>query len=327
MFLSESSTRDQKWDYHASNRFQVARNFLEADFSLHKRGFNIFKCSNRLKFWVTGDGLILSVPTQQELLKKGINHFCRDRLCPSCQWRRSLRWKAEAHSMMDVIKPLHPLHRWIFMTLTVRSCHVSNLRDTLNLMSRSLRNWFDVTKHSPIHHRWPAVGWIKSTEITFDFVTGYCHPHFHILMMVEPDYYDSSKYICQQEHELSALWRQAMNLDYNPICDVRSADRKKLRSSIIPVDPCTSIPELLKYCTKESDLVDATPQFLSQYAAQIKGLRFIEPGGLFRDYQALGAEPEDLIGAENGNIGANAPALLFYWNSTIKVPRYQLEVA
>lgn len=325
LFLSQLSERDIPWEHHAHKKYVVSKNFQESN-EFFKRGQQMMKCCSTLKFNVVDGNLKLAIPSQREALK-GINGFCKDRLCPVCQWRRALRWRSEMYQVMPQLETYYSGHRWIMLTLTVRNCKVEELRKTIQHMTSSLHKWTsNGGKKTKIAKRWPAIGWIRSVEITHNRETNLSHPHIHILMMVKPNYYKSSDYIKQgstlETQEWSHLWRQAAKLDYHPIVDVRAIDIDKNRN---PVDPKNVIPEILKYTTKESDLVFSDKNWLFEYARQIKKLRLIESCGIFKEYlAALNQDPEDLIGATDNELPEDSTVLMFKWDCKPSLLRYVL---
>jgi hypothetical protein len=61
------------------------------------------------------------------------------------------------------------------------------------------------------------------------------------------------------------------------------------------------VPELLKYCVKESDLVGDREWFL-ELTRQMHKMRCVAVGGLLKDYlRTLEQEPDDLIGQSEEN--------------------------
>jgi hypothetical protein len=76
------------------------------------------------------------------------------------------------------------------------------------------------------------------------------------------------------------------------------------------------IPELLKYCVKESDLVADREWFLELTRQMIK-LRCIATGGVLKEYlKALEQEPEDLIGESEDPDEVDEGSLYFGWKPT-----------
>ena len=62
-------------------------------------------------------------------------NFCKDRLCPMCNWRRSLKIYSRVSRVMDEIEKQG--YRFIFLTLTVRNCDNEHLKDTIDMIFKS----------------------------------------------------------------------------------------------------------------------------------------------------------------------------------------------
>lgn len=294
--LSDLSHRDKPWDKHRGNADKVSAYYAGSEFQDY--GDRIHYCSEFLDFRLTSD-------ESEGLLKLKLNsaRFCRVRHCPVCQWRRSLMWKAKAYKVLPKIVAQYPTYRWLFVTLTVRNCQITDLRSTLTWMHESFKR---LTKLKDF----PAIGWIKSTEVTRG-KDGTAHPHFHCLLMVQSSYFGKN-YMKQQEWV--GLWRRCLRIDYNPVLDVQAI--KKGNS------PAALVPELLKYCTKESDLTADREWFL-ELTRQMHKTRTIATGGVLKDYlHELESEPEDLIGKGDEVEQSDEQHLYFEWKRKCK--KYKL---
>ena len=266
--LTDLSPRDKPWDKHRSNSDRVASHYVGSDF--HRYSERMTFCSELLDFTLK--------PTDDEsyALKLSSARFCRVRHCPVCQWRRSLAWKAKAYKVLPQIVEKYPKHRWLFVTLTQRNCKITELRETIKLMN-------DAFKRMTKLKDFPAIGWLKSVEVTRG-KDGSAHPHFHCLLMV-PSSYFGGNYLKQAEWV--AMWRKCLRLDYDPILDVQAIKKGS--------QPMQLVPELLKYCTKESDMT-VDREWLLELTRQMHKLRAIATGGVLKEYlKALEDEPEDLI--------------------------------
>ncbi len=91
-------------------------------------------------------------------------------------------WQARFYQAMPRLAAEHPKARWIFLTLTVKNCQISELRDTLKHMNASWQRLKDRKEFKPVS------GWIRSTEVTRG-KDGTAHPHFHALLMVPPSWF------------------------------------------------------------------------------------------------------------------------------------------
>lgn len=205
-------------------------------------------------------------------------------------------WKARAYAGLPKVLEAFPKHRWLFVTLTVRNCPVEHLRATLSVMNAGLVRLTD-------RKAWPAVGWIRATEVT-KAQNDYAHPHMHCLLLVPPSYFGKG-YLSQARW--TALWQESIRADYKPVVDVRSVKPDQ--------DALVLIPEVLKYQVKESDLVNDR-EWLDELTRQMHKTRAIGVGGVLRKYlRGLEEEPEDLIGLDDqAQAAADAPILRFGWD-------------
>jgi plasmid rolling circle replication initiator protein Rep len=147
----------------------------------------------------------------------------------------------------------------------------------------------------------PAVGWLKSTEVTRG-KDGSAHPHFHCLLMVQPGYFGKNY---MKQTEWVQMWRRSLRIDYDPVVEVRALKKDS--------NPAVLIPELLKYCTKESDLV-ADKEWFLELTRQMHNARVVSTGGLLKNYlKELEQEPEDLIGKSDDETMESDAHIMFAW--------------
>lgn len=212
-------------------------------------------------------------------------------------------WKARAYKVLPKIVEAYPTHRWLFLTLTQKNVPITELRQTLKLMNRGFQRLVELKA-------FPAIGWLRSTEVTKG-KDGTAHPHFHCLLLVPRSYF-GKKYIKQAEWV--EMWRKSMRLDYNPVLDVQAVKQGD--------KPMELVPELLKYCTKESDLVADRNWFL-ELTRQMHKMRAIATGGVLKEYlKELEEEPEDLIGKDDDVELMDEASVYFGWKRQEK--RYRL---
>lgn len=285
--LSDLSPQDKPWDKHRSYADAVEGLYRGSEFQDY--GDRIHYCSEFLKFGlVSGEDDALK-------LKLRAARFCRVRHCPVCQWRRSLMWKAKTYKVLPRIVEQHPKHRWLFVTLTQKNVPITELRQTLQAMNKAFQRLSQLKS-------FPAVGWLRSTEVTRS-KDGKAHPHFHCLLMVPPSYFNGKNYIKQEQWV--EMWRKSLRLNYNPVLDVQAVKQGS--------QPMELVPELLKYCTKESDLVSDREWFL-ELNRQMKKIRSINTGGVLKEYlKELENEPEDLIGEGDTSDEDDKASLYFGW--------------
>lgn len=284
--LSQVSERDKVWDEHRASADIVQRYYASSDFNRYAQRISFCADFIYFKLNVAG-GLTLSS-----------SRFCRVRYCPICQWRRSCMWKSKAHSALPKVSEAYPDYRWLFLTLTIRNCAITDLRETVDHLNKSFAR---LTKLK----EFPGVGWIKSLEVTRGR-DGSAHPHFHVLLLVKPSYF-STYYV--SKHRWSELWQQCLRIDYLPMTHIRPIKEHQSVTTIIP--------EILKYQTKPSDLVAERQWFLT-LTDQMHKIRAVAVGGVLKEYmRELEEEPDDLIGEGDDETIPNF-LLGFRWRTQIK---------
>lgn len=314
VYLSDVSPNDKPWDKHRASSEIIEQMYSDLGYARYPERLN--DCSKLLEFALqrTGDDLAL--------LKLYGAKFCRVRWCSVCKWRRSLMWRARFFKTIPAITADYPNHQFLFLTLTVKNCEVSNLRETINWMNKS----FDKLRR---RKSFPANGFVKAIEVTKS-EDGLAHPHFHCILIVPQDYFRGSKYINQKQW--IQLWKKSLKADYNPIVDVRKVKlsnsrhrtiSKRLNRELTDNDIVFyGLMECLKYSVKESDLM-SDPAWLDAITQQLHKTRAIALGGIFKQYLSED-EPEDLINTEleeNLEVLDTDARFLFGWKE--KVKRYQ----
>ena len=278
-YLSDLSPKDKPWDSHraiadtAQSLYRSAR--------LDKYADRMETCGKLLEFALRSDD------QGDATLKLQSTRFCRVRHCPVCQWRRSMKWQAKMFTAMPKVTEAYPTHRWIFVTLTVRNCDLVDLRAIVTSMNKGFVRMSQLKQ-------FPAIGWIKSIEVTRNPETGQAHPHIHCLMLVPPSYFGKA-YIKQEEWR--QLWQRSMRLDYLPVVNVKAVKPKKNKLTDELDDIGNAIVETLKYSVKEEDLI-AEEEWLVELTKQLHKTRAVAVGGVLRNFLKEEKEDDDLIHIE-----------------------------
>lgn len=285
--LSDLSPQDKPWDKHRSFADAVETLYRGSEFQNYSD--RIHFCSEFLKF-----GLLSSEDDLPKLKLKAAR-FCRVRHCPICQWRRSLMWKAKAYKVLPRIVETYPSYRWIFLTLTQKNVSIKELKQTLQNMTKSFQRLSQLKN-------FPAVGWLRSTEVTRSSENE-AHPHFHCLLMVSPGYFSGKNYLKQRDWV--DMWKKSLRVTYTPIVNIRSIKQDN--------DVTALVPEILKYCTKESDLV-VNKEWFFEFTKQMNGVRSISTGGILKEHlKELENEPNSLINNDSLSIQNSETSVYFEW--------------
>ena len=194
-------------------------------------------------------------------------------------------WRARFFQAVPKILDAHPQARFVFLTLTVRNCAIADLRATLQLMNKS---WERLSQRK----EFPAIGWVKAVEVTRS-QDGTAHPHFHVMLMVQPSYFKKG-YLSQARW--TELWRKSLRIDYTPVVNVKAVKPRPGHEGDLGAGMTAGILETLKYGVKESDLV-GDREWLLELTRQLHKTRAVAVGGVLQDL-IREEEPDDLIHPE-----------------------------
>lgn len=235
-------------------------------------------------------------------------NFCRIRLCPICQWRRSLKTFIHMTKIYQAVESDRK-HGYVFLTLTMENMPLEQLNEGLNQLFSALNRFFGYARIKRA-----VKGWYRGVEITHNVAMGTFHPHVHCLLCVNKRYFKSSDYISQQEW--GQLWKRALQVDYNPVIDVRKVKN----------DVYNAVVECAKYSVKESSLIypddwELTVTLVAALDKILNKRRFIAYGGIFKFWhQKLNLDDEesgDLIHIEDDkqDISELDPIIVYTWRT------------
>lgn len=224
----ESTTgKDKPWAKHKRGSARLATLYEKANEIvplLSERRLDALKnCGDWLEFVRYSDGT-------QKFLRA---YFCKVRLCPMCQWRRSLKLARRLYGTVERISATSPT-RFIFVTFTQRNVAGEKLGEELGKMTAAFSS---LMRRKPLKE--VVLGWCRSIEVTVNARDFSFHPHIHALVAVKAEYFGRG-YVKQARWR--ELWQGAMGLDYLPQVNVKA------------VDSGVSV-ELAKYCAKGLDVL------------------------------------------------------------------------
>lgn len=327
--------------YHASDKYEDER--------WRKKAKRMEDCCKVLMFKLTDKGLRLDKA-----------YTCKDRLCSMCNWRRSRKMTIQNYRIIEKANQEHKL-RWVFLTLTQRNCQGSELKEQIDRMMKAWNRFIGYRKIDRA-----VKGYFRALEITKDWDECITkkryytnpkyykrlglkpgdpnpnyktyHPHFHVLMCVPPSYFSKHKYIKQKEWQ--AFWKRAMQLDYDPIVDVRTVKPKKeapdldkieeeIKEAVKEMKEVKAIKEVSKYPMKDTDVLPA--DHLTEDGIEtaytmgnaIYRRKLIGYGGILegirKELQLDDAEDGDLVRLGDEDETANAICeVMAYWHPGIK---------
>lgn len=240
-------------------------------------------------------------------------NFCRVRLCPLCQWRRSLKLYSQMQRIVTGISQ-EKEYAYIFLTLTVKNCEKDDLNNTIDNMMKAwnrLAGYLDFKKVVKGYYRGMEITHnVNYKSTSFDTF----HPHFHVLLAVNKSYFKSKNYISFEKMQL--LWQKAMKIEYKPNIDIR-----KVKGTT-----ATVLAECCKYTTKESEVlvpddVDLTLETVKILDKVLNNRRFVSFGGVFKVmHKKLNLddfEDGDFLNLKDEKelVGENQPEFFYAWNT------------
>ena len=219
----------------------------------------VISCGDTLQFIQNQDGN----------LKLYQAYFCKNKLCPMCNWRRSMKYSYQTSRIVDEAIKQSPKGRFLFLTLTVKNVEGQALNSTISQLTKSFDRLF---KRAKVQRN--LLGYLRSVEVTHNENDKTYHPHIHVLMMVRPSYFQSKKdYITQKEW--SDMWSQSLKVDYTPMIDIRTVKEKGkgLRGAVL---------ETAKYPTKPIKMDIENKQVVDDLYNGLYRKRQLGYGGLFK---------------------------------------------
>lgn len=240
--------------------------------------------------------------------------FCKVRLCTMCAWRRSLKTFGQVSKVMDVLCGIKK-YNFLFLTLTVKNCNAEQLSSEIDKL---FHGYTKLMKRRNINKI--IKGWFRALEVTHNtnrHSKSYdtYHPHFHVILQVNPSYFTSKDYL--KHKDWIKLWRDVMNLDYDPKVHIEKAKAKNISGAVA---------EIAKYTVKDKDYIiehdqNLTDESVKTLDAALHGRRLTAFGGMMKEiHKELNlddTENGDLIHTDNDDIEREdlASVLInYHWN-------------
>lgn len=236
----------------------------------------VSNCGSYLEFHNTASGYKLKMA-----------NFCRDRLCPMCQWRRSLKMFSQVSKCCDFIisDPQYSEVKFAFLTLTVRNAKSQDLKETIDKL---LSAYWKLTHKTKLFRKSIILGSMRSIEVTYNTYRKDWHPHIHVILVLSSEYFCKENYLTQKQW--SELWASCIDVSYNPVIDIRVIKNYHVGNDVqINQDAIKkAVAEVAKYSVKGSDFLFPDDLGYSEELVKIlhpalSGRRLYGFTGLFND--------------------------------------------
>lgn len=293
VLVDKSTTgKSRPWAVHKLSNTYVALAYNDVD---PRKSERMRDCANWLSFVRKEDGT----------MKLHDARFCRVRLCPICQWRRSLKTFAQMSQVLDIASADD--YQFIFLTLTMRNCSGSALSDELTHILLSFNR---LVKYKDVQRA--VKGFYRGCEVTHNITTDEYHPHLHVILAVNKSYFKSKTYISHDKWV--SLWQRALQVNYTPVVDVRKCYGGHKR-----------VAEACKYTVKAEDIInyddwDMTVETVRTLDNALANRRFVGLGGVLKDIHKQlhldDIEDGDLLHVETDDNGDDLDhdEVVYWWN-------------
>lgn len=266
LFKDSSKTgKDRKWAQRKVQNEKLASVFEQLEY---KKSFveNVNSCAELLRFKRKSDGSLRLFQTW----------FCKNKLCPICNWRRSMKYQVQISQVVEEAMLRNAKGRFLFLTLTVENIPAEELNDEMSRLTEAFRRLMMYKKVKK-----NLIGFLRSTEVTRNDLMDSYHPHIHVLLFVQSTYFkNSDNYISQEEW--TELWQKSAKLAYRPIVDVRAIKPKNEKTS----DIRSAILETAKYPAKPIKFDETEIKVVDDLQKGLYRKRQIGFGGLFKKIKA-----------------------------------------
>lgn len=321
--ISISNELDGFLDDNKSNLWQEkkTRNQLLA------KSYKRIKLNKKHRFYMSSKAIkrvedcagILAFKVSKEKKVLSQTFFCKNRFCPICSWRGSLKLASDNRKILNEFLSRANNNRLIFLTLTIKNCSGNDLRKTiarLNYGFKKIRNRNIYKKN--------FVGDIKTVEITINQENLSFHPHLHVVIATDEAYFNKANKNYIDSRTWAKIWADVLKED-RTIVDVRAIRKQDTEKATL---------EISKYIVKDTDYLkfhkvdgriilneEKTDYILFHLINETKNLRFISYSGILkeikRDLRLKDVEEytdDDLIdNSDNEQLDARL-IVLYRWN-------------
>lgn len=210
---------------------------------------NIQPCGTYLEFISN----IADLKSEDFKSKLKLANFCKNRFCPMCAWRKTIKDAIKINTIVKYSRIKE--YKFLFLTLTVPNVKKTELNKRIDKLQDEIKLFFkykDVKKF--------VVGYIKKLELTYNSKLNTFHPHFHLLIMVDKDYFiNSQRYM--QRNALLNLWQKATDDKSITQLDIRKVNNAE--------------KEIAKYAAKSNDYLDNQKWVFDAFYKALKSRRLI----------------------------------------------------
>lgn len=210
---------------------------------------------------------IQSVLTADESTGKVVKaNRCMNRFCPICLATRSRKQGFALGVILETLRENYD-YKFLFLTLTVPNVPGHELIKELQKQYESLKRFIQRKQFKNI-----SKGYVRKTEITYNLNRNDFHPHIHMLIAVDENYFTRENYV-KQETWLE-IWKKCKKDDSITQVHIKKADEESFR-------------ELAKYEAKDLEYLNYGEEVFDVFFKALKGRKTLTFNGCFQEHKKL----------------------------------------
>lgn len=274
---------------------------------------SMYHCSSYLQFKFFNDGT----------KKLHDARFCRRRLCPMCNWRRTKKIFGQVSKIVNEIDKIGK-YDYVFLTLTCKNVVGKELSNQINIINKSFNRM--ISNNKKVNK--VSKGYFRANEVTFNKKDNTYHPHIHCIIVVDKGYFHWKNKDYIKTQEWAEIWQHYLGVDYLPIVDIRKVKANDYKYK--------TVCEIAKYTVKSKNIIikqkngqvneKLTDQNVYNLYFGLYRKRLVGMGGIFKEFhkklnlEDMNSENIDLIHTDiedNDNL-LNYIILKYKWNIGIR---------
>ena len=186
---------------------------------------------------------------------------CKNRFCPFCSYRKARKEGLKISILMKKLD-LDQNYEFLFLTLTAPNVPGEELENEIKSYAAAFNRFVLFKEFQKIN-----LGYIRKLEITYNSEKNTYHPHYHLILCVNKNYFTSRDYIKQKKW--LEMWKIAKRDMTITQVDVRKADKNLFL-------------EIAKYAAKDSDYL-LNQNVFDVFYKSLKGKKILTYNRIFKD--------------------------------------------
>lgn len=271
LFDYKKSGKLRDWDKRSTINRELAKACSEI-VGLERYGELLCQCGKDLEF----NACI--IPEHGKKLKRA--NFCHYRMCAMCQPRKAAKVRDEVYELAKAHLEKYPDDIPLLLTLTAPNIEGEYIGREIDDHMKAFER---LVKRKAVKSM--NRSWFRSLEVTRNRKRNDYHPHFHVLLMVPPEYFHKNSPLYITRDEWLKLWQESkrdFTITQVDIRALKGTGEQKLEALIAEVAKYATKPSSYVYESKSGKIVVNHEAFEHLHYG-LKNRRTIGYGGYFKE--------------------------------------------